>query len=627
MSAPRAGASRKWLALAAAALVAGSCAHAAGPDPAAAIPPATPPIVVDQFGYLPDQPKVAVLRDPVVGYDAAQAFTPGAMEQVVDARTGRVAFAGRAVPWEAGRTDPSSGDRAWWFDFSALRTPGRYRIVDRMRHVSSAPFRISADVYRPVLAQAMRMLFYQRAGFPKAARFAGAKWADGPSHTGPLQDWHARRWSAPGDPATGRDLHGGWFDAGDFNRYAPWAGHDIVVLLNAYRAHPGIWGDDTNIPESGDGVPDLLNEVKWELDWLVRMQNADGSVLSLTASALGSPPSSATGQSLYGDPSSYAASSAAGAFALAAKVYGADPRFAAYARDLAARAKRAWRWVLAHPDIEFRQPSADNGKVRLAADAIETDARGRASDRLAAAAYLFDLTGEAAYRDYLDSHLNDAGAADFYAATALLSYAALPGATPASVARIRGGYMADVAALAQVAHDPYRAYLAAYTWGSNWTKSEYGLLFAQRAALESGARAADDRALAAGYIHYLHGVNPLGHVYLSNMGAFGASSSVDRFFHSWFAEGTRWASVRASPAGPPPGYLVGGPNPSYAWETACPKLSPLCGTAPPSPPAGQPPQKSYRDFGKSWPIDSWSVTEPDLLYQTAYIRLLAEFVR
>jgi hypothetical protein len=47
----------------------------------------------------------------------------------------------------------------------------------------------------------------------------------------------------------------------------------------------------------------------------------------------------------------------------------------------------------------------------------------------------------------------------------------------------------------------------------------------------------------------------------------------------------------------------------------------------PAPPAGQPPQKSYKDFNTSWPIDSWSVTEPDLLYQVAYIRLLSKFVR
>jgi hypothetical protein len=72
---------------------------------------------------------------------------------------------------------------------------------------------------------------------------------------------------------------------------------------------------------------------------------------------------------------------------------------------------------------------------------------------------------------------------------------------------------------------------------------------------------------------------------------------------------------------------VGGPNPAYKWDPRCPGISPRCGAAVPSPPAGQPPQKSYKDFATAWPIDSWEVTEPDLLYQTAYIRLLSKFVR
>jgi hypothetical protein len=153
-----------------------------------------------------------------------------------------------------------------------------------------------------------------------------------------------------------------------------------------------------------------------------------------------------------------------------------------------------------------------------------------------------------------------------------------------------------------------------------------GLIFTQL-GMNGGKDTPAAATAAADYLHYLHGVNPLGKVYLSNMGAFGASNSVDRFFHSWFADGSRWSSVSGSPNGPPPGYLVGGPNQHYSWEAGCPQLNPACGIVMPSPPAGQPPQKSYKDFNTSWPIDSWSVTEPDLLYQVAYIRLLSKFVR
>src|SRR5688572_732348 len=131
----------------------------------------------------------------------------------------------------------------------------------------------------------------------------------------------------------------------------------------------------------------------------------------------------------------------------------------------------------------------------------------------------------------------------------------------------------------------------------------------------------------AGYLHYLHGVNPLGKVYLSNMGSFGAEDSVDQFYHSWFADGSaQWDSVRTSTFGPAPGFVVGGPNPSYGWDDRCPGVSPACGSAVLSPPTGQPAQKSYLDFNTSWPLNSWSVTENSNGYQAAYIRLLSRMV-
>ena len=85
--------------------------------------------------------------------------------------------------------------------------------------------------------------------------------------------------------------------------------------------------------------------------------------------------------------------------------------------------------------------------------------------------------------------------------------------------------------------------------------------------------------------------------------------------------------MKNSTFGPAPGFLVGGPNESYNWESGCPTLNPACGTAAPTPPAGQPKQKSYKDFNDSWPLNSWSVTENSNGYQTAYIRLLARFMK
>jgi endoglucanase len=78
---------------------------------------------------------------------------------------------------------------------------------------------------------------------------------------------------------------------------------------------------------------------------------------------------------------------------------------------------------------------------------------------------------------------------------------------------------------------------------------------------------------------------------------------------------------------------VGGPNPGYTWDGCCPSgcgssaNNALCGPSQPSPPAGQPDQKSYKDFNDAWPLDSWSISEPDLGYQAQYVRLLSKFLR
>ena len=175
--------------------------------------------------------------------------------------------------------------------------------------------------------------------------------------------------------------------------------------------------------------------------------------------------------------------------------------------------------------------------------------------------------------------------------------------------------------------DPYLAHTKDIGWGSNSHKSRTGLLFYTYVTHEiDAARTNDARRAALRYVHYVHGLNPLGLVYLSRMGDYGAARSVTQFYHSWFTDGGDWDEVGVSKFGPPPGFLVGGPNASYNWDTGrCPS-GPECGAAPPSPPFGQPDLKSYAEFNDGWPLNSWEVTENSNGYQLAYIRLLSKFV-
>ncbi len=607
-------------------------------------------VVVDQFGYRPEAEKIAVIRDPVVGFDSGDSFTPGSAYAVVDAVSGARVFTGSPRQWNGGATDGSSGDRAWWFDFSSVTTPGKYYVLDIEQGVRSFDFHIAPDVYREVLRQALRTFFYQRAGQVKEARFAGEAWADSASHLGPLQDRNCRVYDDPTNAATERDLSGGWYDAGDYNKYTNWHASYVVSLLRAYEEKRGVWTDDLGIPESGNGTPDILDEARFGMDWLMRMQSPDGSVLSIVGLSDASPPSAATGQSLYGTASTSSTLSAASAFAYGSKVFrglgtGGTP---AYADGLRDRARTAYLWAVAHPNVVFRNNDAASGTKGLGAGQQEIDDAGRLHKRIDAAVYLFEVTGEASYRDFVDAHYaelhllaaDEASPFELAAQETLLYYASLPGATPEVASRIRSIYRSAILSEHNLgAHrrqaDPYLAHLRDYVWGSNSTKANQGLMFMDvglrgvDASLESEARQAAER-----YLHYLHGVNPMQMVYLSNMYAYGAGKSVNEFYHSWFAHGSpRWDRVGVSTYGPPPGFVTGGPNPVYDWDACCPsgcgtpENNARCGAAPPSPPAGQPAQKSYLDFNTSWPLDSWSVTENSDGYQVAYIRLLSQFVQ
>jgi hypothetical protein len=372
---------------------------------------------------------------------------------------------------------------------------------------------------------------------------------------------------------------------------------------------------------------------------MTRMQGADGSVLSIAGHAGASPPSSDTSPCKYGPVNTSASLSSAAAFAYASIVYGKAPGVAAaypaFAADMASRAQKAWTWASANPAVTF----SNSGKV--GAGEQEVDATGRAQKKVQAAVFLFELTKDATYSAVVDAGYKQLLASfDPFHVEPLdtaLEYTKAAGATASVVSDILSTTKGDVAgAIANLATspDPYLAYLHDYTWGSNQVKASQGNLFADVPVFGIDAAAnADAMRDAERYAHYLHGVNPLQLVYLSNMEGSGSTKSVTRFFHTWFAHGSQWDATGVSKYGPPPGYLTGGPNPSYAWDGCCPAScggasnNQACGAASPSPPGGQPAQKAYKDFNDNWPLDSWQVTEPDDGYQAHYVRLLSKFVQ
>lgn len=610
-------------------------------------------IVVDQFGYLPTAKKVAVIRDPQTGYDAAASFTPGNTYALIEAFSGQSVYTASPTAWNSGNTDVSSGDKVWWFDFTSVETPGAYYVKDLSNNQYSAQFVIADNVYKNVLKAAMRMLYYQRSSHEKTANYAGTGWTDDASHVKALQDKNARLYNN-NTLATEKDLHGGWFDAGDLNKYTAWTASYVITLLNAYKENPSAFTDDYNIPESGNGIPDIIDEVKWGVDHLLRMQQNDGSCLSVLGSASNNTnysPSTATGQSFYGPATTNATLKCAAAFALASKVFKqVNPAtYTAYSATLQTQAISAWNWAVANPNITFHNNSQADGTEGLAAGDQETDDMGRLYSKLGASVYLYDLTGTSSYLTFFETNYNQVELVKWYSTidqyrlecqSILLFYLTLPGINNTVATDIKTRTVTainksgDFAGALFSETDPYRAFIRDYNWGSNQYKANYGNLFweVQNLALDNSSKNESYLKASEEYLHYIHGVNPLSLVYLTNMSSYGAENSATQMYHTWFCDGSaKWDQVGTSTYGPPPGFLMGGANDSYNWAQCC--TDGTCGSGNMSkctamsitPPLGQPKQKSYKDFNTSWPLNSWQITETSLGYQTAYIRLLSKY--
>ncbi|EIJ34362.1 glycoside hydrolase family 9 protein [Thiothrix nivea] len=617
-----------------------------------------PLIMVDQFGYLPDSSKVAVLADPQKGFNATRAYTPGSQLEVRRVVDNGVVYTGNPTVWNGGATDAKSGDKAWWFDFSQLQTTGDYYIYDPETTGRSYPFTIGGHVYDAVLKAAMRAFFYQRVNADKLPPYADDRYADAASHGYAEQDFDARAMNpanpAVSDPATSRDLSGGWYDAGDFNKYVNYADGAIHDLLYAYQENSRAWGDDYAIPESGNGIPDVLDELKWELDWLLRMQNTDGSLLHKVTSIDWddvSPPSTDLIPRRYAPATASATISGAGAFAHAAKVFGAFPEFSSYSAILEEAAGKAWNWLEAHPQAV---PSLyDNaGFVTAGAEdclygSLDQTNCGleQHANQVNAAIHLWVLTGEQRFADYIRQHAetdttlmargdltHNGMAAE--SQDALLYYAAQPGADAALSGKIRSAYKDALSwryawtpfsplARFKEGKDPYRAYLDEYLWGSNQSKSIAGTSLwnvLQYNVPVPEADVSNAKAGADGYLHYLHGVNPHAMVFLSNMGAAGAEDSVPEMYHMWFADNTQWDNIQTS-NGPAPGFLVGGPN--QYWSTAKVYIDGVQDSDHNL--KSQPAMKRYWSWNNARQ-QSYEITEPAINYQAAYVRLLSKAV-
>lgn len=224
-------------------------------------------IHLNQVGYLPDARKRAV----VVG--DARSF------EVVNSE-GNVVYSAELIEKNS-EFDKLSGDICKIADFSSLNETGKYFIrLDSGEN--SYAFSIGDGIYHPVRIAAQKMLYYQRCGCALESKYAG-KYTHGVCH----RYKEAYAWRESRDPDSDEmktptdayaEVYGGWHEAGDFCKQIASGACAVLLLLHSYTMFSDVFGEDTNIPESSNGIPDVLDEARWEIEWFFTMQEKNGGV-------------------------------------------------------------------------------------------------------------------------------------------------------------------------------------------------------------------------------------------------------------------------------------------------------------------------------------------------------------
>jgi len=517
---------------------------------------AAPAIKVNQVGFLPAAQKLAVVTDTIAARFA-----------VVDAASGKTVLdgaLGAPATWDA------SGEAARLADFSALRTPGRYRL--RVAGVPDSPvFAIDAQAYRELDAAAIRAYTLNRASMALGPAVAGV-YARPAGHPDTQVAVHPSAASSKRPAGAIIASPKGWYDAGDYNKYIVNSGISTYTLLAAYEHYPA-WFDKlaVRLPESGNGLPDLLNEALWNLDWMITMQDPDdgGVYHKLTNKAFDGMvmPDQATAPRYVVQKTTAAALDFAAVMAAASRVLAPfDKQQPGRSARYLAAAEAAWAWAKAHPDVLYQQP----------ADILTgTYGDNKVDDEFSwAAAELLATTGKDVYR----AQALAAGSPDQlepgWADVRPLGWITLahPG-TRASSADNEAARRALLAAANRLAArrqaSPYRVSMADkdFVWGSNAVLLNQAMMLAAAYGVQPRA---DYLAAAQSALDYVLGRNGPG---MSFVTGFGTVSPQHPHHRPSEADGI---------AAPVPGWLVGGPNPgqqdrkdcgAHGYPSALPALS------------------------------------------------------
>jgi endoglucanase len=574
------------------------------PPPAA--PLALPGIRVNQIGYLPKLEKVATLlsdsKQPVEWklLDAKGKEVTKGQSQVV----------GKDVP---------SGDTVHVIDFTSFATPGKGYVLEAGT-AKSDPFDIDAGIYSKLKYDAFKYFYYNRSGTPIDKAFVPRPDLARPAgHT--KDEWGCTP-EAKCDPSYKLDVTGGWYDAGDYGKYIVNGGVAVWTLMNWYERAKHLGGDTAAfgdvkglIPESGNKVPDILDEARWELEFFLKMQVPEGKpnagmvhhkIHDLEWTALGLAPHESKGVRALHPVSTTATLNAAAVLAQAARIWkDIDPKFSKTCLDAA---ERAWNAAKKNPKVLASQADHKGGG---AYDDVEL------SDEFYwAAAELYATTGKDAYADEvkkspLDNEFGD-GSKDADQTGTPMTWQRVDAlgkitlaVVPSKAAKDKYRKQIEKAAKEYEAiaeKQGYRVPLqpsksGKYPWGSNSFVLNDSLLMALAYDFTKDPQLL--RGVALG-MDYVLGRNPMGKSYITGYGVRPLEYPHHRFWA--FQQNAKYPKA-------PAGAVSGGPN--SGLEDPYVKAAGLMGCAP---------EKCFVDNSDAWSTNEIAINwNAPLAWLTAWL--------
>jgi len=528
---------------------------------------ATPPpaIVLNQLGFYPEGPKYAI----VTGLALKDVFYIVSVADNTPSWQGRVdtVFFGRL-----GASTPSANSslETRTANFSAFRRPGTYRLVVP-NFPNSWPFTIGANIHTQLAAAALKGYYYQRSAMTLTPGYAG-EWSRPAGHPDNAVLVHPSAASAQRPAGTVIATPGGWYDAGDYNKYIVNSGITMGTLFDAWEDLPGYFDTlRTNIPalpmppgarDAASRIPDLLNEALYNLRWMLTMQDPnDGGVYHKCTNAAfdGMVMPGVTKLPRYVVQKSTAATlDFAAVTAQAARILQKFNRQLPGLADSCRRAAvAAWQWARQNPNTIYDQDAMNKAFT----PAVTTGAYGDRhleDEAFWAAAELLVTTGDEQYLAAVQQYIATPLSLPSWSNVAMMGNysllrhrAGLPQSLKPALDSLKGRLLAMADEYCKkMPTTAFRTVMGESTkdfiWGSNSVAANQGMLLINAWFLQHNTQYLD---AALSDLDYVLGRNALNICFVTGIGD-----------HSTMHPHHR-PSIADGIDAPVPGLLAGGPNP------------------------------------------------------------------